>query len=101
MLLRGGVAGVVVFACPPRDCLNREGPRWLVERIYHEREAELQARVDRARVRVVHVNAGEHHAAVSAFQRFALDLSALAAPAVDRAVAVDAVCEAATTGVHA
>jgi len=100
MLLRGGVGGVLVFACPPRDCLNREGPRWLVERMYHEREAELQARVDRARVRVVHVNAGEQHEAVSALQRFALDLSALAAPAVDRAAAVDAVCEASTTGVH-
>jgi len=59
LLLRGGSAGVLVLACPPRDCWNREGPRWLTERVYHDREAELQARVDRRRVRIAHANGAE------------------------------------------
>jgi coenzyme F420-reducing hydrogenase delta subunit len=59
LLVRAGAPGVLVLSCPPRDCWNREGPNWLVERMYNEREAELQARVDRARVRVEHVSANE------------------------------------------
>ena len=52
LLLRGGCGGVLVLTCPPRDCWNREGPQWLAARVYDGREAELQARVDRARVRI-------------------------------------------------
>ncbi len=48
--LRAGTPGVMVFTCPPRDCRGREGPKWLHERLYNDREAELQARVDRTRV---------------------------------------------------
>ncbi len=51
-LVRSGAAGVMIASCPPRDCWNREGSKWLVERLYHDREAELQARVDRDRVTV-------------------------------------------------
>jgi coenzyme F420-reducing hydrogenase delta subunit/Pyruvate/2-oxoacid:ferredoxin oxidoreductase delta subunit len=50
-LIRKGAAGVFVLSCPERDCHNREGPKWSHERIYNEREAELQERVDRDRVR--------------------------------------------------
>ncbi len=50
LALRGGASGVAVVACPERDCTGREGPKWLVQRVYHDREAELQARVDRRRV---------------------------------------------------
>jgi ferredoxin len=49
-LVRGGAGGVLVLACPPQDCWNREGAVWLEQRLFHEREAELQARVDRRRV---------------------------------------------------
>ncbi|MBK9411459.1 MAG: cytochrome b N-terminal domain-containing protein [Gemmatimonadetes bacterium] len=49
LALRGGAAGVILFSCPPRDCRGREGPTWLDARLFHEREAELQARVDRRR----------------------------------------------------
>src|SRR4029079_9869347 len=50
LLLRGGAAGGLVLACYPRDCRNREGPKWLEQRVYQGREAELQERVDRRRI---------------------------------------------------
>ena len=80
LLLRAGSGGVLVLACQPRDCWNREGPRWLTERVYHEREAELQARVDRARVRIAYVNARERRHAVDAYRAFAAEISGLDAP---------------------
>ena len=92
-LLREGAGGVLVLACPPRDCWNREGPRWLVERMYHEREAELQDRVDRARVRVAHVNAGERRQALDALHSFAADVAALGAALPDGTGEPDVECE--------
>ncbi|ODS51831.1 MAG: hypothetical protein ABS36_18835 [Acidobacteria bacterium SCN 69-37] len=76
-LLRGGADGVLIMACHPRDCWNREGPRWLSERIYHDREAELQPRVPRTRVRVTHVSATEQPDALATLERFAADVSHL------------------------
>jgi ferredoxin len=70
LFTRGGAAGVLVIACPPRDCWNREGPRWLSERVYHDREAELQPRVDRRRVRVASANADESAEAVAVLRDF-------------------------------
>lgn len=93
VLLRGGAGGVLVLACPPRDCRNREGAHWLEERVYHEREAELQARVDRARVRIAHASAGERHRAVAALRRFAAEIASLGLPAAQRTIEVDAACE--------
>lgn len=58
-LIRAGAGGVLIAACPEGECWNREGARWLRERLYHDREAELQARVDRRRVRLVHAGAGD------------------------------------------
>lgn len=52
-LLRKGASGLVVVSCPERDCSHREGPKWLRLRVYDDREAELQARVDRRRVRLL------------------------------------------------
>ncbi|HEU4937933.1 MAG TPA: hydrogenase iron-sulfur subunit [Vicinamibacterales bacterium] len=98
MLLRGGAGGVLVLTCPPRDCWNREGPKWLTERVYHDREAELQARVDRARVRIVPVAAGECREAVLAFREFLADVSRLALPMRDRSVAIEAECERTPVG---
>lgn len=93
MLLRGGAGGVLVLACPPRDCWSREGPRWLVERVHHEREAELQSRVDRARVRIAHANAHEDRQAVAVLRAFAAEVAALGAPLDDRMHEADTVCE--------
>lgn len=58
-LLRAGVGGVLVVSCPPRDCWNREGPKWLVQRLYYGREAELHSRVARLRLRIAQAGAAE------------------------------------------
>src|SRR5690606_18388051 len=80
-LVRGGASGVLVIACPPRDCANREGPTWLVERMFHEREAELKARVDRRRVRMTYAAAGEAREAVAALRAFMADTRPFASTA--------------------
>ncbi|MDX1643415.1 MAG: hydrogenase iron-sulfur subunit [Thermoanaerobaculia bacterium] len=75
-LLSHGAAGVFVLTCPPRDCLYREGPKWLEQRIYFEREAELQSRVDRRRVRIAAFGPGEAARAADAIEAFERDLAA-------------------------
>jgi ferredoxin len=59
LFIRGGAGGVLVLACPKEDCWNREGPTWLEQRLYHEREAELQERVDRRRIHVAYLSLSE------------------------------------------
>ena len=86
-------AGVLAIACPPRDCWNREGPRWLAERMYHEREAELQARVDRARVRIAYANRAESADVLRALRQFARDVAALGTPPAAEGTAIDLECE--------
>jgi len=83
LLVRGGAAGVLVIACPPRDCWNREGARWLAERVYNDREAELQARVDRRRVRIASANASETAEALAALRAFMADIARLDHPRTD------------------
>ena len=91
ILLRAGAAGVMVLACPPRDCWHREGPRWLHERVYMGREAELQPRVDRARIRLI--DAADRQTAVAAIHAFASDVRSLRAPAPAASLDVNIVCE--------
>jgi ferredoxin len=95
-LIRGGAAGVLVVACPPRDCWNREGPRWLTDRVYHDREAELQARVPRARVRIAHANAHERPIAVAALRSFMADVAGLGPHAGGEAPESAPVCDTTT-----
>jgi ferredoxin len=96
MLVRGGSSGVLVLSCPPRDCWNREGPKWLVERMFNEREAELQARVDRTRVRVGHASAGDRGNAVAQLRSFMRDTPALPHVKVEL-VDPELVCETTVT----
>jgi ferredoxin len=93
ILLRGGAAGVLVVACPPRDCWHREGPRWLYERVYEGREAELQPRVDRARVRVLTAGASDRRTAIAGLHAFAADVRNLRAPALSPSLDVSTECE--------
>ncbi len=76
-VIRGGAGGVVVASCPPRDCWNREGPKWLEQRLYHEREAELQERVDRRRVLLVHAGLYERELVVNALEQLQATIAAL------------------------
>jgi coenzyme F420-reducing hydrogenase delta subunit/Pyruvate/2-oxoacid:ferredoxin oxidoreductase delta subunit len=73
-LLRAGAGGVMVVSCPADDCRNREGVKWLEQRVYHGREAELQERVDRARVRLVEATAQDRSGVLQALQRFRAEL---------------------------
>lgn len=95
--LRAGAAGVLVLACPPRDCWSREGPRWLDARVYHDREAELQARVDRRRVRLAFLASGQAGEAEAVLQDYASGLVPPDQPA-DPEAAVERQCEAETAG---
>jgi coenzyme F420-reducing hydrogenase delta subunit len=93
LLLRRGAGGVLVAGCPPRDCWHREGPRWLIERVFHGREAELQARVDRARVRITSVSARERRELLAALRAFAEDIAALDPPTIVSVVDTEVQCE--------
>jgi coenzyme F420-reducing hydrogenase delta subunit len=94
LLVRSGAGGVLVVACSPRDCRAREGPKWLDARLFHDREAELHARVDRARVRVVHVGAGEREALGAELERFRREVAARERGRPEETVEIAAECEA-------
>lgn len=98
LMLRQGAAGVMVAGCPPRDCVGREGPKWLGERFFDGRDAKLQERVDRQRIRVITVGAGLEDDAVAAFEAFRREMLALDAPDIELSVELDALCELGPTG---
>ena len=93
LFVRNSAPGVIVFGCPPRDCVNREGPKWLHERVFNEREAELQPRVDRRRVRVATSAPGDLAGSIVAFEAFARDLAALDRPDQSDGSLGDVACE--------
>jgi len=94
-LVRSGWGGVLVVACPPRDCWNREGVGWLDERVHHGREAELKERVDRRRVRIAYAGESEVLRVAAALQAYRADVAALAAGvSPERDIHVAAECEA-------
>jgi coenzyme F420-reducing hydrogenase delta subunit len=68
---------VLIVSCPARDCWNREGAKWLEQRLFHEREAELKERVDRRRVRLVELSAGESARLHSEVAEFRMTISRL------------------------
>lgn len=68
--LRAGAAGVMVVACPQRDCWNREGGKWAEQRVLHGREAELQERVDRDRVHLTFAAEGERGRVLTELEAF-------------------------------
>ena len=93
LFVRSGAPGVIVFGCPPRDCVGREGPKWLRERFFNDREAELQPRVDRERVRIATAAPGDLAGTLAAFDAFARALAALQPPDGEADVEMDAICE--------
>ena len=93
LLVRRGAPGVIVCGCPPRDCISREGPKWLNERVFNDREAELQPRVDRRRVRLATLAPGDQRASLAAYNDFARALEALDRPAMEADIDLDVVCD--------
>ena len=93
-LVRSGASGVLVASCPPRDCWNREGGRWLEERLFNDREAELQPRVDKRRVRIAWAGERERASLREALARFRADLASLGPAPVEAAPDVGVECEA-------
>ena len=93
LLVRAGAGGVLVLACPPRDCRNREGPRWMWARMYGGREAELQARVDRRRVAVAAAGAAEPGVVAAAVRRIRDAVRELDRPAAEARPEPDTTCE--------
>ena len=95
LLIRAGAGGVMVVACPPRDCWNREGPKWTEQRMFHDREAELQERVDRRRVRLVFAAAGDRAVVAAALTTFQSEIAALADAGADADLDVIRACDTA------
>jgi len=93
LLIRGGTPGVIVFGCPPRDCVGREGPKWLRERLYNDREAELQPRVDKQRVRIATMAPGDLRGTLDAYRAFVRDVAALMPAARERDIDIDMLCD--------
>jgi coenzyme F420-reducing hydrogenase delta subunit len=93
LALRGGAAGVIVFSCPPRDCRGREGPQWLEQRMYHDREAELPARVDRSRVRLATAAPGDLSGTMRSFEEFRREVRLIAVPDTAGLDDLDVECE--------
>ncbi|HEX9691103.1 MAG TPA: cytochrome b N-terminal domain-containing protein [Gemmatimonadales bacterium] len=91
-LVRSGAGGVLIVACPARDCWNREGVTWMLERLYNDREAELPSRVDRRRVRVAYAGEAEFLTVLAELQTFRADVAALEAVAGESNIAIDDSC---------
>jgi ferredoxin len=92
--VRAGVGGVLVVTCPPRDCWNREGAKWLEQRLFHDREAELKPRVDRRRVRLAYAAEGERATVHAALAAFRAEVRRLEETAAEREIDLVRECEA-------
>jgi hypothetical protein len=61
--------------------------------VYHDREAELQARVPRSRVRIAYANAHEQAAALAALRTFAAEVATLTPPIAPGEPESEPVCD--------
>jgi coenzyme F420-reducing hydrogenase delta subunit len=77
LALAAGAPGVIVYSCPPRDCRGREGPKWLDQRLFHDREAELNTRVDRRRVATATMAVGTLAQTLASLRTFREQVEAL------------------------
>ncbi len=99
-LVRAGAGGVLILSCPPRDCWHREGPKWLEQRLFQGREAELKERVDRRRVYLACAGYAEREVALHAVKKALDELERLEAAARESAIALDEECEPASGGMN-
>lgn len=92
-IVRSGAGGVLIATCPERDCRGREGTKWLHQRLFEGREAELKERVDRRRLRVIEAAAGNPGALRSAMVEFQAHVAALAIAEGEADVDLMALCD--------
>ena len=92
-IVRAGAGAALVVACAPRDCWSREGPKWLLARMYEDREAELKPRVDRRRVRVVNAAPGEEWRVREQIAALAEELAGMERAAAEERILIDTACE--------
>lgn len=92
LALRSGADGVFVLACPPRSAPCREGAKWLHERVYNDREAELPPRVDKRRIEIAALSRGEWPQVEAAIERLRQRMLTLP-PRTAPADAAPVVCE--------
>lgn len=92
-LIRAGAGGVVVAACPGRDCWNREGPKWLAQRLYGGRQADLKPRVDRRRLRYVQTGAAGRRDISAAIEALRTEIGAMKPARGERDIDIDQICE--------
>ena len=93
LLVRGGAGGVLVAACPGRDCWNREGPKWAAQRIFGGREAELKERVDRRRVRYVQTGAAGRRLLAAELARFQAEIGERQPAMAETDIVIDTDCD--------
>lgn len=93
-LLRAGAGGVLVASCPPRDCWHREGPKWLEQRLYHGREAELRESIDRRRIAVAYAAEGERGVVLRALAELRGAVQALDRARAESEIELELECEA-------
>ena len=91
--IRRGALGALVLACPPRDCRNREGSKWLEQRLFHGREAELKDRVDRRRLALAYANATEPAESLAALRELQERLGTHERPVVEEEPEVGEECD--------
>jgi ferredoxin len=92
-LVRAGAGGVLLAACPPRDCWNREGVGYLEARVHAGREAELKERVDRSRVTIAYAAEAEPLRVASALGTFREQIRTLAGATAEEQIDIEAECE--------
>ena len=97
LFVRAGAGGVLVLACPPENCWNREGTVWLEQRLFHEREAELKERVDRRRVAFASLSFGESRGAAALVAEFRARVRALERAAGEEPIDLIQLCDAVMT----
>ena len=66
--------------------------------MYHDREAELKARVDRRRVRIAYAGRGEREVARAALRELTRDLKEAGMVSAEQSVTLDIECEPVSAG---
>lgn len=90
LALKKGIMGVFVVSCLPRNCANREGPKWLEARLTGGHDAALNPQIDSALIQIAQLGPMEVFRAVKELNTFADDLANR--PAVDLSQLDEKVC---------